>query len=61
MKTLYYPKDDEGDTVDAVCSEGYDSDGDAPPLITHWDTFHSESKLPSSDVPAPAEVATPTG
>ena len=61
MKTFYYPQDDERDTVDAVCGEGYDSDGDAPPLTTHWDTFHSESKLPSSDVPAPAEVATPTG
>ena len=55
-KNLYVPQDDEGDTVDVVCGEGYDSDGEAPPLPTHWDTFHSESKLPSSDVLDPSEV-----
>ena len=56
MKNLYFPQDDEGDTVDVVCGEGYDSDGEAPPFPTHWDTFHSESKLPSSDVLDPSEV-----
>ena len=62
MRKLYTPQDDdEGDTVDVICGEGYDSDGDAPPLATHWDTYHSESKLPSSDVIVPSKEGKRTG
>ena len=57
MKTFHFPQDEEGDAV----GEWHESSGDAPPLTTHWDTFHSESKLPSSDAPALSEVAASTG
>ena len=59
VKALYFPDEDQEDTVNA--HEGYNSDGNVPPVTTHWDTYHAEEILPSSEGPVEEQaVVIPT-
>ena len=41
---------DQGkDTVGTTVGNVYDSDGNGSSVLSHWDTFHAEKKLPSID------------